>query len=105
MSPWQLSGDLEGTTDTRPTIAQSVRVWVGAQREGRWSEAAGLESLAQERHLAMTSDWATTRRLEVEGPAGWLPKWKEMDQFKSLREKQWDAKTIPLQARKEERRG
>ena len=40
--------------------------------------------------MAMTSDWAATRRLdvkEVEGSAGWLPKWKEMGQSKSLREK------------------
>lgn len=65
--------------------------------EGRWSQAAGLESLAlRELHLAMTSDWAATRKLEVEGPAGWLPKWKEMGQSKRLREKQQNSMTIPM---------
>lgn len=100
MSPWQLLGDLEGPTDTRPTTAQPVRAWVGALRAaggGRWGQAAGLESLApRELHLAMTSNWAATRKLEVEGPAGWLPKWKEMGQSKSLGEKQQNSMTIPM---------
>lgn len=30
VSPWQLLGDLQGTTDTRQTTEQSVRFWVGA---------------------------------------------------------------------------